>query len=103
MFIITYDHRGNQNSFNSKYDQKHAYACKLNKFNYDKNVLDVGFRFTPALPKLDGNGKVLGISNVYEVSITKAQFNEIRSRILAHNVIRFDIVKGIIDDVKSGK
>jgi hypothetical protein len=103
MFIITYDHRGNQNSFNSKHDQKHAYACKLDKFNYDKNGLNVGFKFTPALPKLDGKGRVLGLSNVYEPKITKEQFNEIRSRILAHNVISFDIVEGIINDVKAGK
>jgi hypothetical protein len=103
MFIITYDHRGNQNSFNSKYDEKHAYACKLDKFNYNENGLEVGFKFTPALPKLDGKGRVLGLSNVYEAKITKEQFNEIRSRILAHNVISWNIVNNIINDVKEGK
>lgn len=104
MFIIDYDHTTNQNSFNSERDLKHAYACKLEKFEYDEKGLKVGFRFTPSLPKQGKHfEKVLGISQTYTADLTRNQFNEVRSRILAHKVISFNLVEKIIEDVQAGK
>lgn len=104
MFIITYDHTSDQVTFNSERDQKHAYTCKLGRYNYDNKGLNIEFKFTPALPKKGKFGsKVISISDTFEVDISRREYEEIRNRILSHKVISWKIVSNIIKDVQAGK
>lgn len=102
MLLITHRHQYNKNVYTNK-DPKCAYRVKLGKYSFDFNKgLQVELKFLDRIPSGPMSmGKLLSHTYEYKKDITKSQYEEIRARILAHNVVSYDIIEKIIDDVIS--
>ena len=100
MLLVTHRHQYGKNSYGVN-DPKCAYRVELGKYSFDFNKgLQVELKFLDRIPSGPlGMGRLISHTYEYKRDITKAQYEEIRSRILAHSVVSHSIIEEIINDV----
>lgn len=83
-------------------DPKAAYSVSVKKIVYTfEDGLEVKFSYDKFIPTK--GGWIVASSYSFDVDLVKSQFDKIKSKIMAHKVISYNIIKNIIDDVKAGK
>ena len=100
MLLVTHRHQYGKNNYGIN-DPKCAYRVELGKYNFDFNKgLQVELRFLDRIPSGPlSMGRLISHTYEYKKDLTKVQYEEIKSRILAHSVVSYDIIEKIIDDV----
>ena len=102
MLLVTHRHVFNKSHYTNE-DPRCAYRVKLGKFSFDFDKgLQVELRFLDRIPSGPlSMGRLISHTYEYKRDLTKVQYEEIKSRILAHNVVSYSIIESIINDVIS--